>query len=102
MPAALFPKYLQDRPRAAEALLRRLVWVGGRANGNAVALIDLPQFAFYDFGGRGFRVNPVFEFRGVFFHELVRIPRIAVFAAEFASAIGVNRPAKRHAGLGPV
>ena len=30
-------------------------------------------------------------------HELVGVARVAVFAGEFASAIGIDRPGKRHA-----
>ncbi len=91
-------KLLQQAARHLEALLRRLVGVGGRAQRDGLAPLHLLQIAPQQPRRLLLDVNLALEVQPVaHFHELVGIARIAVFAGEFAAAIRVNGPGEGYA-----
>ena len=102
MPPAPPRENLEDGVRPHETPLGGLIRIGRRADCNGLAFIDFRQLALQNFGHSRFRVDLVFECGGVFFHELVRVAGVAIFAAEFAAAVGIDGPAERHARFGPV
>ena len=67
-----------------------------------VLAVDAAQFLTQEMCGGGLRVDLVFEIEGVHFHELVGVAGVAVFASEFATAIGVDGPLEGHGGFSAV
>ena len=86
-------EFFQDAARDLEALLGRLVGIGGRADGDLLAALHLFQFLPQEPRGLLLDVDLALEVEAVaHFHELMGVARVAVFAGEFAAAIGIDRP----------
>ncbi len=89
---------LKDRARGAEFALGRLVRIGGGSDGDVLALnLFHAQVAAGERAGILLDVNFLLEVGAVQLHVFVRVTRVAILAAEFAAAIGIHRPGKRHA-----
>src|SRR6266481_1909865 len=89
---------LQQGARDLEPAFGRLIRIGGRANGNALAGADLLQLLAKQPSGMLLYVNPALKVHAVtHLHELMGVTRIAVFAAKLAAAIRIDGPAERHA-----
>jgi hypothetical protein len=68
-----------------------------------VGTIQLAQLPAQDLRGGRLGVDLGLEFAPVFHpHELVRVARITVLAAELAAAVGIDGPLEGHVGLGAV
>src|ERR1035438_2385882 len=100
--AAFAREDFQDGAGAAVAALGGLIRIGGGSDGDVVRAVDAAQFLTQQVGGGRFSVDPVFEILRRHFHEFVGIARIAILAGEFAAAIRVDGPLKRHPRAGAV
>jgi hypothetical protein len=100
---AVFGEDFEGGPGALEAAFGGLVRVRCSADGDAGGAVDLHQFPAQNGRQVRFGVDLVFEFGAVAqFHELVGVAGVAIPASEFAPAIGIESPLKRHSGPGPV
>ena len=99
---AEFRKDLEHAPGDFKLPLGRLIRIGGRAQGDGQPLVAaLAKLGAQALGRVGLGVDFALKVPAVpHLHELVRVTGIAVVAAEFAAAIGVEGPGKRHAPAG--
>src|SRR5712671_5789832 len=75
--------------------LGRLIWIGGRPDGDLLTPANLLQVAPQQPGRLLFHENLVLELgRIANFHKLMGIARIAVLAGKLAAAIWINGPGK--------
>ena len=94
-----FAEHPEHAARDLELLFRRLVRVGGRAERDGQAAVAGPA----EFGAEQRRraqlgENLALKFAAVVqLHELVGVARVTILAAEFAAAIGIERPGKGQA-----
>src|SRR5208283_1679277 len=79
-----------------------LVRISSRPDSDRLALLRFSQVASQNLRGRRFRIDAIFEFQNIAFHELVGVARITVLTSELAAAIWVDSPGERHPGLTPV
>ena len=91
-------EYFQDRAGDAIAALGGLVRIGRRADRDGFAQRKTPQFLPETRRVEMFGEDFALELQRIAqLHEFVSVAGIAILAAEFAAAIGIDRPAKRHA-----
>src|SRR5579862_4716239 len=94
-------KFFEKGSRDFEATLGRLIGIGCCSESNFFARFYLPEFLSKQISRVLLDEDLLLKLDAVaHFHELVRVARIAVFAGEFASAVGIDRPSKRHADAG--
>ena len=78
-----------------------LIGIGGGADGDGFSGGERAQFGAERGGIEVFDVNLLFEVFGLAeLHEFVGVAGVAILAAEFAAAIGVDHPAEGHARAG--
>ena len=91
-------EFFQDSARHFEALLGRLIGIGGGADGDLLAGLNLAQLLAQQLRGLLLDVDLPLEVGAVaHLHELVGVARVAIFAGELASAIGIDGPSEGHA-----
>ena len=89
-------QFLEDAPCNLVASLSRLIGIGRGADGDIFAGFHFPQLLAQQVSGMFFNEDLALEIDAVaHLHELVRVPRVAVFARKLASSIRVNRPLER-------
>ena len=94
--AFAFGHFFEDGARGAKFLFGRLIWIGGGSDGDVFAPgLARGEVARNERTGILFDENLLFEFVAIQLHEFVRIAGVAIAAAEFAAAIGVDRPVER-------
>src|SRR5262249_30419636 len=94
VPCQLF----HDGARHSEFPLRRLVRIGGGADGDALTRAHLLELLAQEPGAVLLDVNLALKIQAVAqLHELVGVARVAVFAGKLASPVGIDHPGEGHA-----
>src|SRR5581483_8427884 len=98
-PQAVVQRQLfQNAARDLVAPFSRLIGIGRRAQRDLLAVLDLLQLLSQQPRRLLLDVNLALEVDAIaHLHELVRVARITIFAAELAASVGVDGPRERHA-----
>jgi len=97
---AVMRELLKDGACDFVTALGGLVGIGGSADGDLFAGLDLLEFLAQQVGGVLLDEDFVLEILVGHFHELVRVASVTIFTGEFASAVGIDRPGKRQVAIG--
>src|SRR5271169_1533042 len=90
-------EFFQDPARHLEALLSRLIGIGGRANGDLLAALHFLQVLPQQPRRLLLHVDLALKVHAVAqLHKLVSVARVAILARELAAAIGIDCPLERH------
>ena len=99
--SAMPGEFLEDRAGYFEALFCWLIRIGRGPNRDFFSRFDVTKLLPQQVRGMLLDEDLLLEVDAVaHFHEFVGIARVAVFAGELASAVGIDCPGKGHADAG--
>jgi len=96
---AVTRKLLEDGAGDFVAPLGGLVGVGGGADSDLFAGLDLPEFLAKKVGGVLLDEDLVLEILVGHLHELVGVASVTIFAGKLTSAVGIDRPGERQVAI---
>ena len=96
---AVTRELLEDGACDFVTALGGLVGIGRGTDGNLFAGLDLLEFLAQQVGGVLLDEDFVLEILVGHLHELVRVAGVTIFAGEFASAVGIDRPGERQVAI---